>query len=112
MASLKRVAVAGVIIAILSAPVLAQTRDQIEANKVIDRLGVQINGHAYFSVDGGFALNCEWGNVYVDVTSVSGRAAYAELLVAKAAGKQLSRIDYTQASPGNMCTLSLVEIQQ
>lgn len=93
-----------------SVPAYAQSQPQTDYNRTIGHLGVQ-GSNAYFDVKEGFTLNCEWGMVYMDITTDPGKAAYAELLAAKLAGKQLSRVAYTQASSGGMCTLALVEIQ-
>lgn len=83
-------------------------------SKTINLLGVQGSGtgaQVYFSVVEGFSLDCAFSNIYVDITTDFGRGAYAQLLVAKNSGRQLSRIDYTQTGgPGTECVLSLVEV--
>lgn len=48
----------------------------------------------------------------VDVSTVFGRAAFAQLLAAKLTNSALSRIDYSQpGGSGTLCYLSLVEVQ-
>lgn len=85
-----------------------------EYTKTINQLGVQSATPtvAYFSVLEGLTLSCQFGNIYLDITTDFGRAAYAELLAAKAEGRMLSRLDYTQpGGAGTQCNLSLVEVQ-
>ena|SRR5579872_1158909 len=100
-------------LALVSGAAIAQS----DFSKSISQLGVQVQpanapSLAYFSVNGGFTLSCAYGLVYLDITTDFGRAAYAELLAAKNAGQQLSRIDYTQSGGANsMCTLQLVEVE-
>lgn len=83
-------------------------------SKTINLLGVQGGGtsaQVYFSVVEGFSLDCQFSNIYVDITTDFGRGAYAQLLVAKNSGRLLSRIDYSQVGgPGTECILSLVEV--
>ena len=85
-----------------------------EYAKTIKQLGVQNAPSAivaYFSVAEGLTLDCQFGNIYVDITTDFGKAAYEELLAAKSNSRTLSRIDYTQSGgPGTECILSLVEI--
>lgn len=83
-------------------------------SKTVGQLGVQgiTPAQAYFTVKEGLTLTCQYGDIYVDLTTDFGRAAYAELLAARTQGRILSRIDYTQSGgPGSQCTLLLVEVQ-
>jgi hypothetical protein len=87
-----------------------------DLSRTLDRLGTQGGdggGNAYFSVVEPLSLNCLFNDIYVDnIGTDFGRAAYALLLEAKATGKMLSRIDYTQSGgPGTTCTVSLVELE-
>lgn len=81
-----------------------------ETNKTIDRLGVQ-GGNAYFDVKESLTLTCAWGNIYLDITTDFGKAAYSNLLAAKSSGRILSRIDYSQTTAGGQCNLDLVEVK-
>jgi hypothetical protein len=82
-----------------------------DAPRTIDRLGSQ-GSLVYFTVVEGLSLACAANAIYLDITTDAGRAAFAELLVAKNSGRQLSRIDYTQSgAPGTVCVLDLVEIE-
>ncbi len=80
-----------------------------EQGKEIDTLGVQ-GSNIYFSVKGGFSNNCKWGNIYLSNETDFGKTAYSQLLMAKASGKQLSRIDYDQLADSG-CILSLIEVK-
>lgn len=84
---------------------------QIDFNKTINLLGVQ-GSNAYFSAIEGLTLNCDFGIILADLTTVGGRAAYAQLLAAKFTASSLSRIDYVQpGGSGTICQLQLVEVQ-
>lgn len=80
--------------------------------KTVDQVGVDHNNWLYFSVKEGFSVTCLAGRIYGDISTQFGRAAFAQLLAAKNAGRQLSRIDYTQTGGvGSQCHLTLVEVQ-
>ena len=95
-----------VVFILISASSFATT----ENLKSVDRLGVQ-GDNAYFTVKEGFSQNCKWGNIYLNISTHFGKAAYANILSAKASGKKLSRIDYSQSADGEQCNLSLVEVR-
>ena len=65
----------------------------VEYDKTIDALGV-IGNMGYLTLVGGFSTTCNHGFVYVDLTSVGGRATYATLLAAKLTGNPLEQIAY------------------
>ncbi len=65
----------------------------IEYDKTIDALGV-IGNQGYLTLVGGFSATCNHGFVYVDLTSVGGRATYATLLAAKLTGNPLEQLAY------------------
>ena len=53
-------------------------------------------------------LNCLNGVFYVDITQTHGRLIYQQLLLAKTAGKKVSRIGFSQASTNQPCFAWLV----
>jgi len=83
--------------------------------RTVVRLGTQlVNGTAswaYFNVKEGFSLTCPGGFAYLDIATDFGKAAFANLLAARSSGRQLSRIDYSQASTGANCVVSIVEVE-
>lgn len=85
-----------------------------DSNKTVVALGVQGGSTyavAYFSAAEGFSVSgCNSGLIYIDVTNNFGKAAYADILMAKTTGRKLARIDYAQDGNGT-CYLSLVEVQ-
>ena len=99
---------AGCALALLAATQAVADTYISDTNRTISRLGVQ-GSNAYFGVKEGFSVACRWGNVYVDITTDFGKAAYANLLAAKASGRVLSRVDYNQTVSAD-CTLAIVEI--
>lgn len=54
--------------------------------------------------------NCQWGLYYVDTTSAGGRVIYASLALARATGKKITRIAWTQSASGAQCFVSLLQI--
>jgi hypothetical protein len=80
----------------------------IEYTKTIDHMGVQFtNLYVHFTT--AFSVSCLYGNLYLDITTDKGKAILSVLLTARAAGIQLSRVDYTMDGNG-VCTIDLVEI--
>lgn len=78
-----------------------------EYNKAIAHVGAQSsNGYVIFVAPptGG----CSFGNVYLNITTDSGKAYYSLLLTAYAAGRSISRVDYTNTA--GTCTIDLVEM--
>ena len=98
--------VLGATLCLLAIDALATT----ENSKTIDRLGVQGN-NAYISTVEPLSVACQWSNIYFDITTSFGKAAYADVILAKSSGRKLSRIDYSLASDGVTCVLSLVEVE-
>ena len=95
-------------LAMLSTYALATT----DSNKTVVALGVQGGSTyavAYFTAAEGFSIS-SCGYIYIDVTNNFGKAAYADILMAKTTGRKLARIDYAQDGNGT-CYLSLVEVQ-
>lgn len=92
------------LISLYCAPVAAVT----ELDKSVDRVGIQ-NNYAYFAIKDNLSVSCKFDIIYLNLTSDFGKAAYANILAAQAGGRKLSRFDYDQVAPGEMCTLSLVE---
>ena len=84
-------------------------------NRTINQVGTELSGttnRAYFSVNEALSSNCAFGIIYFDLAADWGKAAYATLLTARAAGNLLSRIDYNQpGGAGTACYLSLVELR-
>jgi hypothetical protein len=97
---------------VLLLPLLAMTPAPVgatsEYNKAISHVGAQgTNGYVIFAAPP--TAGCNWGNVYLNITTDSGRAYYALLLSAYASNRPISRIDYTRAADGT-CTVDLVEM--
>ena len=80
-------------------------------NALVGVLGVQ-GSSIYFKINSPFLTDCRWGNIYFSNNTDFGKAAYANILAAKSSGKKLSRLDYEQVSSGEVCTLTLVEVEQ
>jgi len=97
---------ATVMVAGATAPAFAA---QDEANRNLDRLGVQDAGVAFFSLKEGLSLPCPYGVIYVKIDTAVGRTLFASLLAAKHAGRTLSRLVYDQGTDG-MCYAHLVEV--
>lgn len=92
------------IVALVSGPAMATT----EYNKAIGHVGAQGgNGYVTFSVAP--TAGCNWGNVYLDITTDQGKACFSVLLTAYSSNRPISRIDYTKATDGT-CTVDLVEM--
>ncbi len=88
----------------LSDPAAATT----ELNKSISHVGAQGPlGYVIFSVPP--SAGCNWGNVYLDITTDAGKAYFSVLLTAYTSGRPISRIDYTKGTDGT-CTAGLVEM--
>jgi hypothetical protein len=51
---------------------------------------------------------CAAGVLYVDLTPVSGRLIYQQLLLAKTTDKRVSRVNYTQDGAGSTCYIALI----
>jgi hypothetical protein len=79
-----------------------------ELSKTIDHMGVQFT-NLYVRFTTPFTQSCSYGNLYLDITTDKGKAILSVLLTARAAGIQLSRVDYTMDGNG-LCTIDLVEI--
>lgn len=77
-------------------------------NRQVERIGVQ-GSTAYFSVKEALSNNCKFDVVYVSLTNEFGKASFASLLAAQLPGKKISRLEYSQPSPGDTCTLTLLE---
>jgi hypothetical protein len=88
----------------LSVPANATTQNFV----TIDRVGVQFT-NLYVRFTTSLTLSCNWGALYLDITTDKGKAILSVLLTARAAGIQLSRVDYTMDGSG-LCTIDLVEI--
>lgn len=87
-----------------SAPALAT----IEYNKTIAHVGTQgNNGYVIFSVVP--TAGCNFGGIYLNLTTDGGKASYSLLLTAYASNRLISRIDYTKG-PDGTCTVDLVEM--
>lgn len=95
-------------LALLLATAYSASALATDYDKYVDRLGIQGNS-GYFSVKDTLSLSCKFDVVYVDLTNDFGKAAYASLLAAQTSGKKLSRLDYSQTVPGEMCMLTLLE---
>ncbi|KMM77609.1 hypothetical protein ACP93_00225 [Xanthomonas sp. NCPPB 1128] len=91
-------------IAFYCAPAAAVT----ETDKLVDRIGVQ-GSTVYFSLKDALSVSCKFDIIYFSLSDDFGKAAYANILAAQTAGKKLSRLEYAQSAPGEVCTLSLVE---
>lgn len=83
----------------------------VEFDKNVDRLGIQ-GSTAYFSVKETFSTNCKFDVVYVSLLNEFGKSAYASLLSAQTSGRKISRMEYSQNTPGDICTLNLLETRQ
>lgn len=88
----------------LPAPASATTQNFV----TIDRVGVQFT-NLYVRFTTALTLSCNWGALYLDITTDKGKAILSVLLTARAAGIQLSRVDYAMDGSG-LCTIDLVEI--
>ncbi len=79
----------------------------IEFNKVVAHLGTQ-DSFAYVVFAVPPTGSCAYNNVYIDLTTDKGKAAYATVLTAYVAGLTVSRVDYTNTS--GTCYVNLIEI--
>jgi hypothetical protein len=78
-----------------------------EYNKAIAHVGAQSsNGYVTFTVPP--AGSCSFGNIYLNLTTDSGKAYYALLMTAYMGGRPVSRVDYTNTA--GTCTIDLVEM--
>ena len=88
----------------------------VDTNRTIVRIGTQ-NGVAYIAVSPALSITggCLYDIVYIagisDLTTAAGKAFYATLLTAYSQGKPISRLDYSNASTGGQCFVSLIEVQ-
>ena len=99
--------VAPLAVAVLPAMAVAQSNYYTEYNKTVTFVGVQGNG-GYVSFTVAPTANCNYNNIYFDITTDAGKAYLSILLTARAEGKPLGRIDYTISS--GMCNLSLAQL--
>lgn len=98
-----RLAVAIMSCVLLSGPASAIS----EYNKAIAHVGAQSsNGYVTFTVPP--TGSCSFGNIYLNLTTDSGKAYYALLMTAYAGGRPISRVDYTNTA--GTCTIDLVEM--
>ncbi|MEO8753260.1 MAG: hypothetical protein ABI624_11350 [Casimicrobiaceae bacterium] len=82
--------------------------NQIGINNVA---GAPNQNRAYISVAATLQVTCPFNTINFDLSTATGRAMYSELLIAKIAGKPLTRIDYIQPAGANTnCLLTFVEI--
>jgi hypothetical protein len=79
--------------------------------KTVGRIGVQGN-NAYFTLKEGLSTNCQYGVVYINITTDPGRLAYANVLAAKTANTKLSWVAYSQANLGGQCMLYTAEMAE
>lgn len=89
---------------VMSTPAMAT----VEYNKAIAHVGVQ-GSMGYVTLSVAPSAGCNWGGVYLNVTTDGGKALLSLLLTAYASGRPLSRIDYTKAADGT-CTADLIEM--
>lgn len=84
-----------------------------EPNKTIDRFGLQKSGSlAFFNVlETSNVSSCQWGLVYLDISTDFGKAALAHLMAARAANKKLKWFDYSTGANG-LCYLDSVEAER
>jgi len=52
---------------------------------------------------------CNWNNVYLNISTDTGKSYFALLMTAYVAGKPISRMDYTKDAAGT-CIVDLVEM--
>ena len=82
-----------------------------DTNKHVGRLGVH-GGNAYFSVKEGLSTACKFDIIYTAINTDSGKAAYSALLLAKSSKTVLRRINYDFNASTELCTLTLVELEE
>lgn len=89
--------------------VVAQTKNAIEYNKTISKLGAQ-GDYFYVSFVEPLTINCAYGNLYI---AANRKGLYTQLLAAKLTNKRVSRIDYVQPDgDGTVCNVDIVEITE
>jgi len=93
------------VISLLTTPVLAMEQNEL----TITATGAQAPSGGYFRIAENLLVNCKYNVIYFDISSDFGKAAYSTLLAAKASGKKLSRISYTQDPGSERCNLDLLE---
>ena len=75
--------------------------------KTITNVGVQLT-KPYFMTLEGWGSPCVYTIMYLPtLDTVAGKGLYAQIALAKALGKKISRVDYTVAA--NVCTANLIE---
>lgn len=84
-----------------------------DSNKTVDRFGVQKGGQlAYFNtLETSGVAGCQWGLVYIDITTEFGKAATAHLMAARASGKKLKWFEYSIGA-NNLCYLDSIEAER
>lgn len=105
---LKRIAVAAIAMSIATGAAAVG-----ESNKTVDRFGLQRSGSlAFFStLEASGVTNCQWGLVYMDVSTDFGKTAVAHLMAARAAGKKLKWFEFSVATNG-LCYLDSIEAER
>lgn len=99
------------ILCIMVFPVVLEAETQY--GLTLDGVGVSIsNNTAHFWVKESLTLQCKWNVVYIKLASEAGKAAYSTILAAKASGKQVRRVVYSQndANDPELCYAGLIEI--
>ncbi len=82
-----------------------------EQNRFVGRVGVH-NSSAYFSVQGELSTPCKFSIIYADLNIEFGKAAYSALLLAKSSKTELRRINYDFDANTELCTLTLIELNE
>jgi hypothetical protein len=78
-------------------------------SKTVGRIGIQGN-NAYFTLKEGLSTNCQFGVVYMNITTDFGKLAYANVLSAKATSTKLIWVSYDQVVSGGQCILNTAEM--
>lgn len=109
---MRRIIMAACIALALGVTSTAHATDANQFNVTIETIGLQSATNAYFRINETLTLNCSNLLMYMDLSTVFGRAAYSQLLAAKLTNSPLSHIYYTQpGASGTQCFLGLVELQ-
>lgn len=97
-------------LAILSLCVFADVNASptIENAKTISTIGAEA-GHAYFRVVEPLSVACQYGVIYIDTSTSTGRAQLSLLISARALSQKLSVLAYSQDSTG-LCWVSTLEM--
>ena len=103
--ALKKIIITSVLISLSSVALAAQ----ISTPKTVKRIFTEGSTRGgFYAVEG--ISECQWGIMFVDLSTAAGKGMLSQLLTAKSAGFKVVRIDYSVSGSGT-CLASGLHIE-